>query len=147
MSVRHSDADALAEQALATPHKKSGWSMSSFYRSFVTSMNDDVEDENEEGVPYGLDIRELIDCRPGMYSSVFADLIGSVKQNIRFFGVWYFTFQCHHRVCVGRSQTTLRVGQTHRHARRGGSNIFGRWPNASPTHIDVVRVPSPKGSG
>jgi len=62
------------------------FSVSGMLRRARNHMMDEEDTENEEGVPYGCDIREMLDCRPGMYSPVFADLITAVKQQIKFYG-------------------------------------------------------------
>jgi hypothetical protein len=39
------------------------------------------------GTEEGLFMTDCVECRPGMFSPVFADLIGTMKTNIKFFGV------------------------------------------------------------
>mmetsp|Transcript_2457 Transcript_2457/g.3315 ORF Transcript_2457/g.3315 Transcript_2457/m.3315 type:complete len:584 (-) Transcript_2457:161-1912(-) len=39
------------------------------------------------GTEEGMFMVDVVDCRPGMFSPVFADLIGVMKQNIKYYGV------------------------------------------------------------
>lgn len=39
------------------------------------------------GTEEGMFMTDCVECRPGMFSPVFADLIGAMKYNIQFFGM------------------------------------------------------------
>jgi hypothetical protein len=56
-------------------------------QTLYTHTNRFVDMNAPRGTEEGLFMTDCVECRPGMFSPVFADLIGTMKTNIKFFGV------------------------------------------------------------